>query len=329
MAIQVTVLRSLTLPVFALAGSAGMAQDEHSQAAAILPPPDWAALRDDELPPIDLPAYGPAPERGIAGRTLYFVPSDHNDSVTCLFLYNRGDAAATVGFDGRSSTGAQMLAQDVVLAAGATVRACADPLEPGFPPSWNGTVLVNFGDFSAYVRMFLPFGVEVDGFSAVAGPVAYDPRVPVVTHSLRFENEGGQARTVSFAPLDATDTATCLFLYNIGNEPQTIPIRGFGLTGAQTFSQSVPLAAGAFVRACADPLAPNPPPSWIPTLLLNFTDFVAQAEADLPAGVMIDGFVLWNPGGLIDPRSTTTQTRELQFAETLDLIFANGFQPGT
>jgi hypothetical protein len=57
------------------------------------------------------------------------------------------------------------------------------------------------------------------------------------------------------------------------------------------------------VHLLSDAAAAAPPPSFANSVVTNFTDFTTYATLDVPAGVKIDGYVVFNPGiGVVDPR---------------------------
>lgn len=266
-----------------------------------------------------------APDGVVAGRNLYFVASDHDASITCLFLMNSTASVQGVLFEGYTLTGTLNLAQTINVPARGTVRACSDTLAGTPPPSWASVVIINFTDFSNYVRVVLPAGVQIDGFIAT-GP-AFDPNAPGKTLKLRFDHDVGISSVLSVAPQDSNGSATCLNLYNTGAVQRTVQLRGFDLGGVASFSQDLILAAGAMTRACSDTLVASPPPSWAGTVTTNFTDFVTRLELTLPPLVKVDGFVVWNLAtGTVDPRSTTDELMELRFSS--DQLFADGFEAG-
>jgi hypothetical protein len=262
---------------------------------------------------------------------LYFVPSDHDQSTTCLFLMNGSTVAQTVMLDGYDSTGLLSNHWNVPIPAASAVRACSDALAASPPPSWATMTVVNFADSTAYVRATLPARVQIDGFIANTGTATYDPNASSNTIELRFSPDVATTTVVHFTPQDNNANATCLNLYNTSSVAATAQIRGFD-DGGLSFLQSLNIAAGALVRACSDAMVASPPPSWANVTIVNFTDNVYRAELILPANVKVDGFVVWNPGtGTIDPRTTSSNFLNLRFevAPGFDQIFADGFEGPT
>ena len=125
---------------------------------------------------------------------------------------------------------------------------------------------------------------------------------------------GAGAQPVYFVPQDSDANGTVVFLYNTNAADVTVPLKGFGFTGALVFSLSVTVPAHAMVRLVSDSVVASPPPSWANTadqtnvIVTNFTDFTSYAMLLLPNGVKVDGYVEWNPGtGTIDPRAAAAR----------------------
>ena len=292
-----------------------------------VPYPAGEAFDSDETVPPPMPSSATAPA-AVDAQVLYFVPSDHDQSTTCLFLMNSSNTPQTVILDGFDSAGALASIWNVPIPAESAVRACSDALVATPPPSWAATVIVNFTDFTAYVRASLPAGVQIDGFIANTGTSTYDPRTSVNTIKLRFSPNLPRGSVLHFAPQDSDGNATCLDLYNTSSTAATVQIRGFDDSGL-SYLLNLNVAAGALVRACSDSVVADPPPSWANVVIVNFTDFVLRAEISLPPNVKVDGFVLWNPGtGTVDPRTTSSNFLNLRFEEgqRFDQIFTDGFE---
>jgi hypothetical protein len=50
-------------------------------------------------------------------------------------------------------------------------------------------------------------------------------------------------------------------------------------------------------------VAASPPPSFANSIVTNFTDFTTYATLEVPQGVKVDGYLVFNPGtGTVDPR---------------------------
>jgi hypothetical protein len=108
-----------------------------------------------------------------------------------------------------------------------------------------------------------------------------------------------------FVPTDNDATATVLFLYNTSSVTQTVPLRGFSYNGVLVYSLNISIKPTSFLRLASDSIASAPPPSWATPapIITNFTDFTYFASLDLPKGVKVEGYTLFNPGtGVVDPR---------------------------
>ena len=299
------------------AAPVGATGDESGRDVATLPtlPSGSVAAVGDELVPPPVPALPTgAPQPLGAGRVLYFVASDHDASVTCLFLMNSTAAQQTVTLEGFSLTGVLSAVWNLTVEAQSTMRACSDSIAASPPPSWAAATIVNFTDFVNYVRATLPAGVLIDGFiTNNAGTGTYDPRASSNTLELRFSPDVPSTSVVYFSAQDHDANATCLNLYNTSAVDATVQVRGY-YAGVPSYSLNIAVAAGALVRACSDSLVATAPPSWVGMTVVNFTDFASQVELTLPPFVKVDGFVLWNPGtGVVDPRDATSNYLALRF----------------
>ena len=117
---------------------------------------------------------------------------------------------------------------------------------------------------------------------------------------------------VYFFPTDNDATATVIYLLNTDAVDHTIALRGFKFDGAMVYAQNIALPAASMRRLISDSVAAAPPPSWagppdnndgVAPITTNFTDFVYFASLSLPRGVLVDGYVIFNPGtGTVDPR---------------------------
>ncbi len=107
----------------------------------------------DELAP-QAPAAPISPAAPLANgaRVLWFVPSDHDASITCLSLMNAAPAQQTVQLDGYSLAGVLSGTWSINVPAKSFVRACSDSIVSSPPPSWSALVIVNFTDFVNYVK---------------------------------------------------------------------------------------------------------------------------------------------------------------------------------
>jgi len=108
-----------------------------------------------------------------------------------------------------------------------------------------------------------------------------------------------------FIPTDNDATATVLYLYNTDNVAHVVPLRGFSYNGVLVYSLNINIGANSFLRMASDSIASAPPPSWATPapVITNFTDFTYFASLDLPKGVKVEGYTVFNPGtGVVDPR---------------------------
>lgn len=113
------------------------------------------------------------------------------------------------------------------------------------------------------------------------------------------------AALVYFIPQDGNATGTVIFLYNTSDVAVTVPIRGYSLSGDYLNYWSVPLSAGQMKRLVSDSVSSSTslPLSWTTpaATFVNFVDTSAYATMELPPGVKAEGYVVFNPGGNIDP----------------------------
>jgi hypothetical protein len=122
-----------------------------------------------------------------------------------------------------------------------------------------------------------------------------------------------------FIPTDNDASATVLYLYNTSTVTQTVPLRGFSYNGVVVYSLNISIKPTSFLRLSSDSIAAAPPPSWATPapIITNFTDFTYFASVDLPSGVKVEGYTLFNPGtGVVDPRADQGSVR-LRFSTDL------------
>jgi hypothetical protein len=134
------------------------------------------------------PAIGPQAPRPIPPvvTDVYFTPQDENTSTTVIFLYNTTAVAATVPIKTYYTNGALTIDTSVVVPANGLVRICSDTVST-VSASWAGAILINFTTFSAYGKISLPAGVNVEGYVAWNGTGGtYDPLVPTYVLPLNF-----------------------------------------------------------------------------------------------------------------------------------------------
>ncbi len=109
--------------------------------------------------------------------------------------------------------------------------------------------------------------------------------------------------TLYFAPQDSDATGTVVAVMNTEAFTQSIAINGYG-SGALGYALIVKVGPRSVVHLVTDSLAASPPPSFSDSIVTNFTDFTEYATIDVPRGVRLDGYIVFNPGtGTIDPRA--------------------------
>lgn len=128
--------------------------------------------------------------------------------------------------------------------------------------------------------------------------------------------------TVYFVPTDNDNTATVLYLYNTDTVSHVVVLRGFSYNGTMNYSWTINIGAASFLRVASDDVVLNPPPSWTTPapIIVNFTDFTYFASLSLPKGVKVEGYTLFNPSGLIDPRANQ-ETIPLRFSSDPATVF--------
>ena len=111
-------------------------------------------------------------------------------------------------------------------------------------------------------------------------------------------------RRVYFAPQDNDANATVVMLYNTTPITHTVTLKGYDLNGNVGININIAVGPSDLIHLVSDALAASPPPSWANSLITNFTDFTTYATLDIPQGIKVDGYVLFNPGsGTVDPRA--------------------------
>jgi hypothetical protein len=109
-----------------------------------------------------------------------------------------------------------------------------------------------------------------------------------------------------FIPTDNDATATIIYLYNTGSVDRVVALRGYSYNGVLVYSLNINVSAYSFLRLSSDSIAAAPPPSWATPapIITNFTDFTYLASVDLPQGVKVEGYTIFNPAtGVVDPRA--------------------------
>jgi hypothetical protein len=128
-------------------------------------------------------------------------------------------------------------------------------------------------------------------------------------------NEAVEA--VYFTPQDEDTSCTVLILHNTGDAPANVGLQTFALDGTARVNTTIDVPAHNLVRVCTDPVSTSAP-SWATTLLINFMTYSVYGKLTLPAGVKVDGYVVWNFDATYDPT---------QEALTLGLRFSS--EPGS
>jgi hypothetical protein len=126
-----------------------------------------------------------------------------------------------------------------------------------------------------------------------------------------------------FIPTDNDATATVLYLYNTDSVAHIVALRGYSYNGVLVYSLNINVGAYSFLRLASDSIAAAPPPSWATPapIITNFTDFTYIASIELPRGVKVEGYTIYNPGtGVVDPRSDQGET-PLRFSTDPATIF--------
>jgi hypothetical protein len=126
-----------------------------------------------------------------------------------------------------------------------------------------------------------------------------------------------------FVPTDNDATATVLYLYNTNATAQIVALRGYSYNGVLVYSLNINVGGDSFLRLASDSIAAAPPPSWATPapIITNFTDFTYIASVDLPRGVKVEGYTIYNPGtGVVDPRADQGET-PLRFSSDPATVF--------
>ena len=124
----------------------------------------------------------------------------------------------------------------------------------------------------------------------------------------------GSGPLLWFIPQDTSYTATVLFLDNTNGWPVTVKLNIFDYYGSGLGTYTISLDANEQVRVCSDEIV-SPEGSWIGTLYANFTNTVARALLDLPDGVFVDGYVVWNGTSNTFNPGASLQTLPLRFVD--------------
>jgi hypothetical protein len=120
---------------------------------------------------------------------VYFATLDSVDHNTIMFLYNTGVMTGTAEFNFYRQDGALWITQTLTVPPLHFLRISADFITIGSPPSWNDTVVISFGDNSAYGRLAITEGIKMEGWIAWTNTETYDPRTSVDMMPLRLSSD--------------------------------------------------------------------------------------------------------------------------------------------
>jgi|WetSurMetagenome_2_1015567.scaffolds.fasta_scaffold231997_2 hypothetical protein len=126
---------------------------------------------------------------------------------------------------------------------------------------------------------------------------AVDPVTPAAPNAI-------PTTTVYFDPQDNTNNGTVVILYNTTAVTQTVVVKSYWQLGVLYGPWNVNVGPHGLAHVITDQLAVSPPGSWADSVYANFTDSTTYATLDVPAGVHVDGYIVFNsPAGLIDPNT--------------------------
>ena len=116
----------------------------------------------------------------------------------------------------------------------------------------------------------------------------------------------GSNTLVYFSPQDSSGTGTVIMLYNISAVTATVNLKGYQSGNFLGLNRDIIVGPGRLIHVISDLLEVGAPPSWTGTnnVLVNFTDYVTYVIMSIPAGVKLDGYVIFNfATGVIDPNN--------------------------
>jgi hypothetical protein len=158
------------------------------------------------------------------------------------------------------------------------------------------------------VLILVAFNSATDVGATVAYAQGSGDEVPPSGHSTDRPTAPAVPETVPttlvyFNPQDNDANATVIVLPNSANVTQTVVVRGYAANSGPFGVWNVAVGPYGLVHLVSDSLAASPPPSWANSVVTNFTDFTTYATLEVPQGVKIDGYLVFNPGtGTVDPR---------------------------
>lgn len=181
----------------------------------------------------------------------------------------------------------------VIVASAILTLVLSPEVRAGVPePSDSGT------EMTALAEVLLPQESQSPSIAACAEP-------------------NGTGETVYFTPQDEDTSCTVLVLHNTADTPASVGLQTFTLSGTLRINTTIDVPARSLVRICTDPVSTTAP-GWANTMLINFMTYSVYGKLTLPAGVKVDGYVVWNFADTYDP------TKE---ALTLGLRFSR--EPGS
>lgn len=158
-----------------------------------------------------------------------------------------------------------------------------------------------------FISLIFLLALSVSVVGQAQGPSDSDPTgVPEVVIPAEFMVDPDISYATSgstevyFTPQDENTSTTCLFLYNTGDTAAVVSLTTYTITGTQTLNTSISIPAAYLVRVCADPVSTTSG-SWVSAVLVNMTTSSAYAKMVIPAGVKMDGYVVWNNDTIYDP----------------------------
>lgn len=145
---------------------------------------------------------------------------------------------------------------------------------------------------------FQPGGVQASGGDDDAPPLIQAGTTPVAPTA----PNASPTTTVYFDQQDNSNNGTVIVLYNTTAVTQTVVVKSYWSLGVLYGPWTVTIGPHGVAHVITDQLAANPPGSWANTVYANFTDATTYGSLDVPSGVHVDGYVVFNPStGTIDP----------------------------
>jgi len=148
---------------------------------------------------------------------------------------------------------------------------------------------------------------------ALGSPEVKIPEIYQPSESRSLSEQNTSVTTVYFTPQDEETSTTVLFLYNTSDHDATVGLQTFQLDGSLYIDASIEVPAHHLVRICADRVN-SFSSTWWNVAFINFKTFSTYAKMTLPAGVKVDGYVVWNGGSTYDPVVDVGPTLNLRFS---------------